>query len=37
MTTLGLSVFCLTFGLVKANDWGWGSTRDRRPVRRLRR
>jgi EmrB/QacA subfamily drug resistance transporter len=27
MTTLGLAVFSLTFALVKANDWGWGSTR----------
>jgi EmrB/QacA subfamily drug resistance transporter len=27
MTTLGLAVFCLTFALVKGNDWGWGSTR----------
>ena len=25
MTTLGASVFCLTFGLVEGNDRGWGS------------
>ncbi len=25
MATLGGSVFCLTYGLVEANDKGWGS------------
>ena len=37
MVTLGGAVFCLTFGLVKANDLGWGSARDRVAVRRLGR
>ncbi len=27
MVTLGAAIFCLTFGLVEANDWGWGSPR----------
>ena len=27
MVTVGLAVFCLTFALVKGNDWGWGSAR----------
>jgi EmrB/QacA subfamily drug resistance transporter len=27
MTTLGAAIFCLTFGLVEANKWGWGSPR----------
>jgi EmrB/QacA subfamily drug resistance transporter len=27
MTTVGAAVFCLTFGLVKGNAWGWGSPR----------
>ena len=25
MTTLGVAIFCLTFGLVEGNDRGWGS------------
>ena len=25
MTTLGIAIFCLTFGLVEGNDRGWGS------------
>jgi EmrB/QacA subfamily drug resistance transporter len=27
MATLGAAIFCLTFGLVEANNWGWGSPR----------
>jgi EmrB/QacA subfamily drug resistance transporter len=27
MVTVGAAIFCLTFGLVEANDWGWGSPR----------
>jgi EmrB/QacA subfamily drug resistance transporter len=27
MVTIGAAIFCLTFGLVEANDWGWGSPR----------
>src|SRR4051794_12064818 len=27
MVTLGGSIFCLTYGLVEANSWGWGSGR----------
>jgi hypothetical protein len=27
MLLIGGSVFCLTYGLVEANQWGWGSTR----------
>jgi len=27
MVTLGAAIFCLTFGLVEANNWGWGSPR----------
>jgi MFS family permease len=27
MATLGGSIFCLTFALVEANSWGWGSGR----------
>jgi EmrB/QacA subfamily drug resistance transporter len=27
MATLGVAVFCLTFALVKGNNWGWGSGR----------
>ena len=27
MVTLGAAIFCLTFGLVEANDRGWGSPR----------
>ena len=25
MTTLGIAIFCLTFGLVEGNQRGWGS------------
>jgi EmrB/QacA subfamily drug resistance transporter len=27
MATVGAAIFCLTFGLVEANSWGWGSAR----------
>jgi EmrB/QacA subfamily drug resistance transporter len=27
MVTVGAAIFCLTYGLVEANDWGWGSPR----------
>jgi EmrB/QacA subfamily drug resistance transporter len=27
MTLIGGSIFCLTYGLVEANSWGWGSAR----------
>jgi len=27
MATIGAAIFCLTFGLVEANDWGWDSQR----------
>jgi EmrB/QacA subfamily drug resistance transporter len=27
MVTIGAAIFCFTFGLVEANDWGWGSAR----------
>ena len=27
MALIGASVFCLTYGLVEANSWGWGSAR----------
>jgi MFS family permease len=27
MATVGAAIFCLTFGLVEANNWGWGSPR----------
>jgi EmrB/QacA subfamily drug resistance transporter len=27
MALLGAAVFCLTYGLVEANSWGWGSAR----------
>jgi EmrB/QacA subfamily drug resistance transporter len=27
MVTVGAAIFCLTYGLVEANHWGWGSPR----------